>query len=335
MSKRRAETNQARAQVYHALAEALAEPFPGLQEFLLAATMAGAQILGSAACRKAALRLAELPAIRIQTLGNGYRQAVFGDGKRPLALYESLFRQGRLAGEATVDVARCYQALGVSPAEGELPDHASVELAFLGYLVAAEAEAWDGSDGRLAARLRAKQRSFLRTHAAAWLPQLGHALAAGPDPFYTIVGRLLRGFLYEEVASRRRQAGQGGRVPTLVDAAACTLCGLCIGSCATDALAMVETGEETALTLDPARCVACRRCVRTCPEGVLAMAAPGRCSSAEEVPQVMRRSPRVTCPACGRPTVSQAELAAVFARLEADWETQARLSLCVDCKSVV
>jgi TorA maturation chaperone TorD/NAD-dependent dihydropyrimidine dehydrogenase PreA subunit len=320
--------------VYHALAEALAPPALGIEDLLLDAVTTGARDLGSVACQRAALALAQLPRPSLQALRDRYARLTAGPDHRPVVLYESLYRYGRLAGPATWEVEEYYQALGLAPIEGELPDHASVELAFLGYLAAAEAEARAAGDGRLVARLRAEQRTFLRAHAGTWLPQVGAALADAGDSLYAVVGRLLSDFLAEERGGRKRARRAGTWLPTLHDPAACTLCGLCVGSCPLGALGVVESATETALTLDPQRCIGCDRCVRICPEEVLTLAPDTQARSANENGhQVMRQSPRAICPNCGRPTVSQAELDAVVTRLQPDPVTQQRLSLCVECKS--
>lgn len=328
----------ARAMVYHALAEALAGPVPGIQILLLRAVTAGAQELDSPACRTAALTLAELGTFDLEVLREAYARLKSGGDGRPVVLYESLFRYGRLAGPATWEVEEQYRRLGLAPADGELPDHASVELACLSLLAAAEAQAQADDDDVLVTRLRAAQRSFLRNHAAAWLPQVGSALANSGEPFYALIGRLLSEFLWEELNGRERDRRTDTRLPALSEPASCTLCGLCVGSCPLGALAVVESGTQTALTLTAARCVGCDRCVRICPEEVLTLM-PGTGKSGHVGKsngtghQILRRSRRARCPRCGRPTVSQAELSAVFARLHADSAMRERLSLCIECKS--
>lgn len=328
------EAARTRATVYHALAEALAPPASGIEELLLDAAVSGAQVLGSVACQRTALDLAKLPRRGLPALRHSYARLTAGPGHRPVALYESLHRYGRLAGSATWEVETHYRTLGLAPLEGELSDHASVELAFLGHLAAAEAEARAAGDSRLVARLRAEQLAFLRAHAGTWLPQVGAALATTGEPLYALVGRLLSSFLSEELAGRQPAPRTGSLLPTLRDPAACTLCGLCVGRCPSGALRVVESAAETALTLDAQQCIGCDRCVRICPEEVLALASNTQARPANgNGHQVMRQSPRAICPNCGRPTVSQAELDAVFARLQPDPATQQRLSLCVECKS--
>jgi TorA maturation chaperone TorD/Fe-S-cluster-containing hydrogenase component 2 len=334
------DTAQARAMLYHALAEALAGPTPETQAVLLDAATTGARVLGSTACQKAALTLAELPAINFETLRKNYTRLIAKPGRRPVALYESLHRQNCLVGQVTWEVERHYRALGLAPVEGELPDHASVELAYLGHLATAEVEARAAGNNRLVARLRREQRYFLRTHAGTWLPEVGTALAyaASADPFYAAVGHLLNEFLAEERTRRKRNGQTGIQLPALKDPSACTLCGLCVGSCPLGALRVVESVTETALTLNPGQCIGCNRCARTCPEKVLFLSLAGwtdnQPGAANETNcRVMRQSSRANCPNCGRPTVSQAELEAVFARLQPDPAVQQRLCLCIECKS--
>ena len=334
-----AEAARARSMVYHALAEALAGPVPGTERLLLDAVAAGAQVLGSATCQRAALALAECPVPGVEPVRDSYTclpasvtqvQVIAIPGRQPVALYESLHRQGGLAGQLTWDVERHYGSLGLVAVDGELPDHASLELAFLGHLAAAEAEARAVGNDRLVARLRTDQCTFLRTHAGTWLPEVGVALAAAGEPFYATVGRVLSGFLPEEMIGRKLNGQTEARLPTMKDPVVCTLCGLCVGGCPSNALRVIESATETALTLNPAQCTGCNRCVRTCPEGALLLSF-GSANGTDY--RVMRQSPRTGCPSCGRPTVSQAELDAVFVRLQPDPAMQRRLSLCVECNS--
>jgi ferredoxin len=325
-----AEAARSRAMIYHALAEVLAGPVPGIERLLLDAVTTGSQVLGSAACQRAARALAEFPERSFEDLRDSYIRAIARPGGRPVALYESLHRQGSLMGQITRDVERHYRALGLASAGGELPDHASVELAFLGHLSIAEIQARAAKDGRLVSRLRAEQRYFLHTHAGAWVPDVGDALAVVEDLFYAAVGHVLRGFLSEELTPRKQNGQTEAQLPSLKDPAGCTLCGLCVGSCLPGALQVMESITETALALKMTQCIGCGRCVRTCPEEMLVLSFGAANMTGW---QVIRQSPRIGCPGCGRPTVSQAELDAVFAKLQPDPSVQQRLSLCVECKS--
>lgn len=319
---------RARAIVYHALAAALSEPEGDVCHSLLDAVRQAARESGSPACAKAALQLACLREATAHDLGQRYRQITQTGNGRPLALYESLYREGRLMGQSTLDVESHYRKVGIVTEGGELPDHASVELAFLGYLAEAQA-AVEVEDRPLAGRLRWEERTFLRMHPAEWLPEVGRTLAISGDPFYATVGALLAEFLDEELRGPFQRQAPRASVPALADPTACTLCGLCVGSCPLRALGVVEDERETALVLDLSRCVGCMVCLRGCPEKAL-FAAPTTDTSGV---QILRSAARAHCPVCGQPTVSQAELDAVFAALEPDPMMKRQMSLCVACKS--
>ena len=338
MTHTRSEKAHARALVYQALAQAMAGPAPGIRDLLTEAALTGARVLGSPGCQKAARAFTEVPDAGREAPGPGQDGWNASFSSPPLAMYESLYRHGRLMGPVALEIDRHYRALGVTPADGELPDHASVELAFLGHLAAAEAEAEEAGNRQVAACLRAEQITFLGSHAAAWLPDVGMALASSSEALLADVGRLLKEFLCEELSGPRRELHGQAQLPALRDEIACTLCGLCIGSCGAGALQVIESDRETALTLDPEICTGCARCVHVCPERALTMSSDEPRAGLSETNRegeawLLRRSPRAVCPNCGQPTVSQAELAAVFARLQADPAAHRRMSLCVACKT--
>ncbi|MCP4168196.1 MAG: 4Fe-4S dicluster domain-containing protein [Chloroflexi bacterium] len=207
-----------------------------------------------------------------------------------------------------------------------------MELAFLAFLVAAEAEAYQVGDGRAARHLRREIHQFLNDHVLAWLPQVGRALVHSDDPHFAMCGHLLEDFLKEEqlrmlVIDRGRAQSN---VPWIADSQQCGLCGFCVQICPTDALWISENEAMTYLLLKPENCVGCAKCLPVCPDDALRMIA-----RTKDLTQTMivRSSPRALCPRCGSSTVSQAEMTAVFASLEADVALKYRLSLCGSCKS--
>jgi len=318
----------AQAELYTALAEALAEPpawlaGPGPSWPLFTAAVRVAHRTGSQAARRAVAALADLAPEPLPLRRQRYRRLFAGPGRPRLALYESLYRHGRLLGPVTFTLQALYRTAGLEVVGAELPDHASVELAFLAYLAEREAREPDQ-----AAAWRQTARQFLRRHAGRWLPDLGRAIAASGDAVYAPIGRLLADLLMEAMEPPFPARSDGlSRLPTVTPAEACTLCGFCVQVCPTQALAIQETEVETRLVLRSTACTGCRRCEGTCPFDALHLQEGGQAAGRTSI--VLRRSPRARCPLCGRPTVSRAELVEVGERL--GWPIW--LPYCLECRA--
>lgn len=295
-----------RADLYLALAEALDEPPPwlalaGQQWPLLACAKRLAPV--SAAAERAAVAIAEVRREPLRERRTRHRGLFRGGGHPRLWLHESLHRSGRLLGPQMFEVEQLYRAAGLQIADGALPDHASVELAFLAHL-AKRAD----SEPRRAAQWRRIEKLFLRKHAGRWLPEVGRAIAASGDAVYAPIGMLLADWL-EEAEQRKRRERTAQRFPVVAQAR-CTLCGFCVQRCPTRALIIDEDEEETALLLSADRCCGCSKCAQVCETGAMQMEQAPQ-GQAEGMPggwQSLRRSPRARCPGCGEPTVSNAEL---------------------------
>ena len=326
-----------RADLYHALAEILA----GSPEWMTAparewplyenVTRAGS---ASPAARRAILALSAIPAETMVQRQARYA-ALFGgiSGVPRHWLYESAAATGRILGPLTFEVAKLYRTAGLETAWGaELPDHASLELAFLAHL-AKQAE----SDTAHADEWCAVEQQFIRQHGG-WLIHLGHALVISGNEVYAPIGALLADWLQENrtpapfsAGEKPRPSSNGkgekgeSRLPTLPHAEACTLCGFCVQVCPVRALAVRESESETLLLLNATACTGCGKCVRVCEMKALALTQRER-GWAEGI--VLRRSPRVICPACSKPTVSRAELDYVAAHLD----HPAWLEFCLDCR---
>lgn len=328
-----------RAALYDALAQLLADPSQ-LAGFPKASALAeivkqGATGLGSPACRRALFALDDLPPISAEDLRRRFEEVLNPPGRRPLATYESLATHGRLVGPISQTVAMLYRQWGIDP-DGDLPDAASVELAFAAFLLGEEAAALAESQGSRARTCRRTQRQFLREHLLAWLPQLGRGLRSA-GAHCALVGQLLEEFLKEEqLRSVMPKGGNGkGDLPVAFAPDRCSLCGFCVQSCPTGALWVAETNADTTLLLNPARCIGCAKCLPVCPDHVLRMVPRSVADllPSDPTPLLLVHSQRARCPRCGDPTVSQAELGAVFARLDASPDLRHRISLCNRCKS--
>ena len=67
--------------------------------------------------------------------------------------------------------------------------------------------------------------------------------------------------------------------PLHIDTDRCKGCGLCLGACAKEALALDETrvnvlGYHPIRLIDPTACTSCAFCARVCPDCVLTVYAP-------------------------------------------------------------
>ena len=314
-----------RADLYLALAEALGEPPPWLARrglewplYRHAVALAPAST-GVARTLPALAQVGEEPPAARQAR---YRALFSGEGRPRFWLYESLYRSGRLLGPETQAVAQLYAVAGLQIADGELPDHATLELAFLAYLARqpslnpAHAHCW-----------RQLERQFLKNHAGRWLPALGRGLVATNDPVYAPIGGLLTAWLEEQV--RRPVGRRGARSLPQVREAACTLCGFCVQVCPSRALEIEEDGRETALSLVEDRCTGCGRCTQQCESGAMTLCVSDTVTGNGRRRR-LRRSPRVSCRGCARPMVSRAELDFVAERLgRPGW-----LEYCLSCRAI-
>ncbi|MBI3361652.1 MAG: molecular chaperone TorD family protein [Chloroflexi bacterium] len=328
-----------RADLYHALAEALADPpewlaSPGRDWPLFDAAVRLAP--SSETARHAVEPLAEVRAESLAARRKRYAVLFAGPGRPRFWLYESAHLSRRLLGPESFAVQRLYRAAGLETASAELPDHASVELAFLAHL----AENVETTGPVVSTEM---ERQFIERHAGRWLPDLGRALARTGDEVYAPIGQLLAEWLEESVGRRgsgdvgrlarhpphtRHHASRVTRLPVVSPADACNLCGFCAQVCPTRAIVIRESEGETALILSAPACAGCGKCERACESGALKMKRPSEEREPSQGWNVLRKSPRAVCRACGAPTVSRAELDYVAAQIG----RPAWLEYCSDCR---
>lgn len=316
------------AELYATLAEALAEPpawltCAGRDWPLFEAAIHVAQDEGSQAAQRAAVSLSAIQPESLDARRHRYRRLFDGPGRPRLWLYESLHLDGRLLGPVTFAVQQVYCAAGLAVEGAELPDHASVELAFLAWLTEQEAAQPDH-----AADWQQLIQRFIERHAGRWLPDLGRALAASGDPVYAPIGQLLSEWLAEGRCSSISPAPEP-RLPAIRQIEDCTLCGFCAQVCPTQALVVRETAAETGLVLAPAACVGCGKCEQVCDFDALHMETQ---SSVKGESVILRTSARAICPGCGQPTVSCAEVEAIAAAI-GDWPRW--LDYCLECRPML
>ena len=110
-----------------------------------------------------------------------------------------------LMGAAAEEVRRFMAEVGFSvpPETGELPDHISVELAFMAELARREAEALESNDRKTAEFIASLQRRFLAAHLGRWAERFARKVwDRAATPFYAAMAELLAGFIAEERSSQ-------------------------------------------------------------------------------------------------------------------------------------
>ena len=309
-----------RADLYALLAETLAEPpdwmSPSGREWPLFETLTGLASESEAARRHLDL-LAGIPSEGTDQRRERYA-VLFASGRPRFWLYESAAKTGKILSPQTFEMARLYRAEGLEAAGAELPDHISLELAFLSHLV--------GRD-----TISSYEQQFLEKHGA-WMIDLGRALKQSGDPVYAPLGQLLADWLTEQMTlpaqpvTATRDAVRNMLLPVVLRADDCTLCGFCAQVCPTRALKVMQNAEGNFLSLNTAECVHCTKCERICEFHALKMSLPAP-SAGETL--ILRQSPHARCQTCGKPIASQAEMNYIVSQIgEAPWQ-----HLCLNCRA--
>lgn len=149
-------------------------------------------------------------------LAIAFTRLFVGPGKGYIPPYSSLYldksangRRSRpiLWGLATVWVAQVYREAGLELVTGQIPDHIGVELEFMQYLCAREAEALKMGDEASAQQCRQWRATFLYNHLLQWVPAWGAEVeASASHVFYRSMARLMMDFLNWEAETL---AGEG------------------------------------------------------------------------------------------------------------------------------
>ncbi len=140
-------------------------------------------------------------------LRDEYMRLFEGPGHMEVAPYESVHRKdvsdlerGLVMGPATLDARRRYAESGLTIAQDftDLPDHIAVELEFMYYLCAKEAEAGGGQADGLFVKA---QQEFLREHFLKWLPRFCDTVErASRVRFYRDLAKVTSAYIASEAA---------------------------------------------------------------------------------------------------------------------------------------
>lgn len=273
-----------------------------------------------------------------------FTRLFLGPGRPVAHPYESVYREGRTMGDTALDVQRRMAIEGLTPGARTLPDHVSIELAFMAHLAAREAQAWEEGDQDGARDYLVRQESFLQDHLIAWLPQFCHRILAGRplDPFVAlardteafVVGdaERVRAWLGNGTGESAEGAAKPERWVVTADRG-CTMCGICMQVCRPGALRQVRDTERgmVVLRVDAVLCDGCAACQRWCPEESIAVK---RLPDGEHPTETeLARSAMVACPGCGQVHAPVTMVAKIRAQVDQGHDALLqRLTLCHKCK---
>jgi len=192
----------ARSRLYVLLARAFAVPDPPFHQAVREGAFA-AQVWNNVAALPYPFALADGEAVRQQlgeVAGHQELQSEYirlfdvGTPRPPCPLYGGEYKKGRKG--VMEELIRFYNYFGLrpSPRSRDMPDHITIELEFMHFLIFREVTALHHQQDRTS-YLRA-ERDFLERHLCAWVPRLGERLRRQqPHPFYAALARLAEAFL--------------------------------------------------------------------------------------------------------------------------------------------
>jgi ferredoxin len=122
-----------------------------------------------------------------------------------------------------------------------------------------------------------------------------------------------------------------------VDAAKCTMCLACVGSCPEGAF--LDNAELPQLRFVESKCVQCGICEKTCPEAAIALEPRLDLTPSARQPRVLNEARIFACLKCGKPLGTEKMVATMLARLAghsmfSEPGALERLKMCADCRVV-
>ncbi len=93
---------------------------------------------------------------------------------------------GRVMGDSTMEVIKWYEQEGLTRSEDckDIPDHISIELEFMSFLMRKEIDAVASSDNQAAEDYVIKQKKFANALLCPWVPEFCEQIRTGTDSDY-------------------------------------------------------------------------------------------------------------------------------------------------------
>ena len=130
-----------------------------------------------------------------------YSRLFLGPFKLLAPPYGSVYLEdGTLMGGSTLEAKDLYCREGLDVILKDAPDHISVELEFMYFLVLKEAEARENSDFKQVEHFQNKQAFFLRAHLGRWVEAFTDNIETNAQTeFYKALGRATKNFVLEDL----------------------------------------------------------------------------------------------------------------------------------------
>lgn len=149
------------------------------------------------------LSLSVPPLAKLESLKIDFSRLFVGPYKLLAPPYGSVYLEdGKLIGDSTIDVKEWYENEGLDIVIKDAPDHISMELEFMYFLITKQIEAIKDSNLQQVQSYLQKQSSFLQTHLAMWLPGFaGNVQQNAETDFYVQLSGLTNNFVQKDIKS--------------------------------------------------------------------------------------------------------------------------------------
>ena len=141
------------------------------------------------------------PAVELEALRVDFTRLFVGPFKLLAPPYGSIYLEdNRIMGESTIDVENWYEEEGLDVAINDPPDHIAMELEFMYYLTVKQIQAAKEENSQNIQLYRQKQKSFLCSHLARWLPELAENVQENAQTeFYKKLTQLTEMFVQSDL----------------------------------------------------------------------------------------------------------------------------------------
>ncbi len=146
------------------------------------------------------LRDCILSGFELELLKTDYAQLFVGPFKLLAPPYGSFYLEdGRIMGESTIDVRNWYEKEGLDVVIKDAPDHITMELEFMYYLIARQTQTTNKGNLQDIQLYQQKQKSFLYVHLAGWLPEFAENVQKNAHTdFYKKLAKLTKIFVQKD-----------------------------------------------------------------------------------------------------------------------------------------